>query len=102
MTKASAVKKQLGFLKLLITLPSCKRKKVITHCNRGQIDALCEIVMNFLNQNLTKNRDIIRSLKPFRKILHQLILKKTPLKNKKKILVSKRGSGRCTGSNDGR
>ena len=93
MSKGSCVEKQLGFIKLLVSLPCCKRKKIIAHCKKPQIEALCEIVMNFLRKNITNDKNIIKKLKPLRRVLHKLILKKTPISLKKKIFTSKRGAG---------
>ena len=93
MCKNSSVKKQLSFIKLLLALPCSKRGRIIKQCRRPQIEAISEIVLNFLKQNLTSDKKIINSLKPFKGILHKLILKKTSLIKKKKLLSSRRGAG---------
>lgn len=93
MKKNSSVKKQLGFIRLLLSIPCSKRGKVIKHCKKPQIDALSEIVLNFLKRNLTKNKKVIKTLSPLKKILHTITLKKTPTAKKKKIFSSSRGAG---------
>ena len=93
MCKESSLKKQLGFINLLLGLPPSKRSKIINHCRKQQLDAISEIILNFLNRNLTRDPSIIQALKPHKKSLHKLILKKFPLTKKKKILSSKRGAG---------
>ena len=94
--KNSAVKKRLGFIQLLLGVPPAKRSKILLQCGKPEIDALCEIICNFLNRNLTTDSKIIKKLRTHKCLLRSLVLKRTTLKNKKKILASKRGAGIIT------
>ena len=94
--KKSAVKKRLGFIQLLLGVPASKRSKILLQCGKPEINAICEIVSNFLKGNLTTDPKIIKKFKSCKCMLRTLILKKTSLKHKKKIISSKRGAGLIT------
>ena len=81
------------FLKYFSKLPQKGRIRVIPHLNRGHINAISEICQNFLKENLTKCSKVIRKLKPSKKQIKALALKKTSLRKKKQILQSRAGGG---------
>ena len=81
------------FLKYFSKLPQNRRKRVIPTLNKGQINVISEICQNFLKENLTSCPKIIKKLKPSKKQIKAIALKKTPLYKKKQILQSRSGGG---------
>ena len=93
MCRKSKLREQIGFIKLLKSIPSKTRYKLIQQCQRKHLDAIPEIVLNFLKNKLTKSKSIISKLRPFRNLLRKLAMKRTSLRTKKRILSSQRGAG---------
>ena len=89
----SEIFKEKDFLKYFFSLSPSRRKQLITKLGRSQLNSLSEIFSNVLRGNLTRgnNKGLIKTLYPFKKSIRQLALKKTSLKEKRRILASKRG-----------
>ena len=93
MCEKSSVRKQIAFLKLLFAIPNSRRSKLLKECKRPQVDAISEIIVNFLRRNLTRDVNIIKKLEPYKDLVRKLALKRPSISSKKKILASKRGAG---------
>ena len=91
MCHESRVQQQLPFLRYVESLPTKAKCKIISKCKSPQINAISEIAYNFLKANLTDNRKVISKLKPYKKLIKILSLKKTSLKKKRNILKSPKG-----------
>lgn len=81
------------FIIFLNSLPAEKRKRIIDHLQRKQINSISEICSNFLKKRLTTNKNIIKKASKYKKELRKIALKATPLKTKIKVLTSNRGAG---------
>ena len=81
------------FIIFLNGLPAEKRKKIIDHLQRKQINSISEICSNFLKKRLTLSKDTIKKASKYKKELRKIALKATPIKKKIKILASNRGGG---------
>ena len=81
------------FIIFLNSLPAEKRKKIIDHLQRKQINCISEICSNFLKKRLTLNKNTIKKASKYKKELRKIALKATPLKRKIKVLTSNRGAG---------
>lgn len=79
------------FIVFLNSLPPKKRAKLVSVLKKTHLDCLSEIFSNFLKNNLTQDREIIKKLKKYRNNIRQVALKRTPLKVKKKNLSSQSG-----------
>ena len=56
------------------------------HCNKEFMNCICECAKNVLDGNVDLSALHKRTLKRHRALLHKLVLKKTSMRNKKKIL----------------
>jgi hypothetical protein len=58
------------------------------HCNRAFINCLCECARNIIKGNVPLSTAQLKALRRKRQALKQLVLKKTSLLKKKKIVQS--------------
>lgn len=84
------VQKHLELFKVLASCKKSLRKAIIDDSSREIINAICEIIDNFLHNNLKITSDQLLHLSPYKKTLRRLV-KKDTLQNKKKILNQKGG-----------
>jgi hypothetical protein len=84
------ISSQLDLLKVLAKSKTKVRQAIIINADRKLIMAICEIVFNVLENNLTLDESDLLKIKRYRFTLRKLI-KKTDLKEKKKILVQRGG-----------
>lgn len=89
--KIPRVIKQCGFIKLLCRLNEKSRKLLLQQCKSCEINALCEIVLNFLNKNVTQNKKIVAKLKKYKNMMREIAYKSTPIARKRSLFKSKRG-----------
>ena len=90
--RKSLCKENISFLNYINSIPSNKRKKVINFiANKNEINAIIEVVLNFLNKNLHCKKTLIRSMKKNYRYFDKLIDRKRNLSSKKKILTSPKG-----------
>lgn len=78
----------------LILLAGCHKKlrnSIISNCNKEQILAVIECILNVLNGNIQIDNTTLQKLRPFNKTFKKLLDKKTGLKIKRKIIVQKGG-----------
>ena len=81
------LKKYAPYLHLLHNCsPRARKSLVDKHCNKEFMNCICECAKNVLDGNVDLTDLHKRTLKRHRALLHKLVLKKTPMKNKKKIL----------------
>lgn len=76
---------------LLAKLSSEKRKKLIAVLKKKHIDCLAEIFLNFLKNNLTHDKGIVKSLHKYKEDIRKVVKKGVSTASKKKILRSQRG-----------
>ena len=82
------LKKYAPYLHLLHKCSSQARKSLVDkHCNKEFINCICECAKNVLDGNVDLTDLHKRTLRRHRaQILHKLVLKRTSMKNKKKIV----------------
>ena len=76
---------------LLAKLSPEKRKKLISVLKKKHIDCLAEIFLNFLKNNLTQDKTIVKSLNIYKEDIRKVAKKKESTVSKRKILRSQRG-----------
>ena len=76
---------------LLAKLSPEKRKKLIAVLKKRHIDCIAEIFLNFLKNNLTCDKGIVKSLNKYKKDIRRVAKKSESVTSKKKILKSQRG-----------
>jgi hypothetical protein len=78
-----------------VFLQKCKNKKnckhLVKHASSDELRSICECAKNILKGHVRLNQGTVTKLRPFKKHLHKLSLKKVSLKTKRKIL--QQGSG---------
>jgi hypothetical protein len=86
------VKRNFDYLRVLGNCKKKMLKAIITSSDKELISCICECILNCLNGNIKlKDKEIV-GLRPFKRIFRELLIKKKPLKRKKKILIQ-HGSG---------
>ena len=90
LTMSSKVKKNIGAIKDLSTVPRHIRAVIIDNGTRDLILALCEVIHNVLVGNVKLTPDEIGRLKRYKRTLVNIIDKKTSVK-KKKVLIKQHG-----------
>ena len=91
MPKQSKVKQHLPFLCTCFKSNGKQRKDMISHANKGQMEAIGEIALNLLKGNIVIPNSSFTRLKPHKSKLLYLTRKKPSLKQKKLVLNQKGG-----------
>ena len=68
--------------------------------NKNQLNALSEMVMNVMKQNVPIQPKTIQKLKRHKNVLQELRLRQTSLKRKREQLKKQTGRGFCQGLNE--
>jgi len=84
------LKSQLDLLKVLAKPKNKYRKAILMHADRELVHVLCEIIENVLHGNVKIPDHDKERLRRFKSTLH-LLIQKSSLKTKRKILVQKGG-----------
>ena len=79
------------FLSYFNRLNPKQQRQVILTLNKNHINAIAEVCKSFLDCRLTQDHKVIRKLKPSKKEIKAVILKKLPLYKKRKILQTRKG-----------
>jgi len=80
-----------NLITFLVKLSKQKRAKFIALLKKAQINTISEIFANFLKKRLTSDKKVIKKVSPYKAEIKKVAYKKTPLKEKLKVLVSNRG-----------
>ena len=68
-----------------------KRKKILVHLKKKQINTISEIFSNFLKRKLTLNKKIIKRASRYKKELRRIALKKHPWEKRLKYSLPSEG-----------
>lgn len=79
------------FILFFHSLSPRKRSKLISLLKRQHLDCLSEIFTNFLKNNLTQDKEIVKKVRKYKNDIRTISLKRTPKKEKVRILSSQRG-----------
>ena len=86
--------RQVHFLEsILKEAKANKRRDLIRHANKDQINAMSELTLNLLKNKLPIHPQHVIRLKPYRKQMRNLAKKSLSQKKRRDILMSQRGSG---------
>jgi len=84
---SQTLKKYASYLRLLHkSSPKARNALVKQHCSPEFVKCICECVKNLLVGNVELSPEHKRRLKHHKHSLRKLVLKKTPLKEKKRIV----------------
>src|SRR5277367_6170705 len=81
------VKRYSSFIKRIITAPEPIRKKLIKSSNLNIVKAICELLFNVLQKNITVNKSVLTQLKRYKKVLHKLLLETVGFESRRDILI---------------
>ena len=86
------IRRQKTFLKA-ITAAAYRnaRKDLIKHANKDQINAISEIVMNLLKNNVPVSPVTMARLRPYKHILRQIGNRAVSLKKRRQALIQQKG-----------
>ena len=88
------------FLESILREANAKRRQVmLDHANSDQINAISEMVLNLLKQNIPINAPTFNKLKRYKNVLRELRLRKNSVKRRREHLKSQTGSGFWQGLN---
>ena len=90
MSDLSNVKRNFDSLKMLSCCPKKLRNSILNGAPKDLIDTICECILNLLNGNLDL-KEIDKQKLDKHKFSLRKLLKRTSLKEKKKILIQKGG-----------
>ena len=90
-----------GFLQSLLREANAKRRNVMLDlANKNQLNALSEMVLNVMKQNVPIQPKTIQKLKRYKNVLRALRLRQTSLKRKREQLKKQTGRGFWQGLNE--
>jgi len=87
------IEKELDVFKYLISKYCTKenQKDVIKRAKGPLINKICECILNILNGKIKISSDEFEKLKPYKNLFRKLLVKKTKLKEKKRLIIQKGG-----------
>ena len=92
--------RQRGFLKSILNEAKHKeRQQQLNHANKDQINAVSELVLNFLKFNIPTPPHVIKQLAPYKKSLRDIAKRSHSVKRRKNILKQQTGGGFWKGLN---
>jgi hypothetical protein len=81
------VRRYSSFIKRIVTARINIRKKLLKSSNLAIIKAICELLLNILQKNISTSKLVIKQLKKHKKTIYKLLDKSTSLEAKKAILI---------------
>ena len=97
----SLFQRHRGFLQSLLREANAKRRNVMLDlANKNQLNALSEMVLNVMKQNVPIQPKTIQKLKRYKNVLQALRLRHTSLKRKREQLKKQTGRGFWQGLNE--
>lgn len=81
------VKNNINFLRVLCKCNKKMMKAIIHTSDKELITCICECILNCVNGNIKLSEGDLGKLKRFKSILRELLNKRKPMKNKKKLLI---------------
>ena len=86
------LKRQLPFLRSILNRANGNRRNdLLKHANKDQINAVSEMVLNLLKNNINISPVTMAKLRPFRKSLRQIGARSQSLKKRKRTLQNQKG-----------
>ena len=83
---STQMRRQLPFMRKLMRMSDRKRRALISICPKELMDCFCECAVNILKGNVPLTPRQMSKLRREKHNLRELAKKKTPVKEKKKIL----------------
>ena len=87
------LRRQLPFLRSMLQANGSKRQELLQHANADQINAVSELVLNFLKNKIPVTPPILAKLQPYKKVLRDLGRRRHSIKKRRAWLVRQKGRG---------
>ena len=88
------LKRQVPFLRsVLQEANQHRRRDLLKHANKDQINAMSEMTLNLLKNNIPISPVTMARLRPYRQSLRKLGNRRSSLKKRRRILQNQKGSG---------
>jgi len=95
------VKRHLPFLtSILREANGLKRHDLLKHANADQINAVSEVVLNLLKNNIPIPPSLMAKLRPHKKVLREVGRRKNSVKKRREWLMAQKWSGLFRGLHD--
>ena len=86
--------RQLPFLRSVLQEANrSKRQELFQHANADQVNAVSELVLNFLKNKIPVTPPILAKLRPYKKVLRDLGRRQHSVKKRRAWLVQQKGRG---------
>ena len=97
----SSFKRQPGFLRDVFKEANrYKRQELLERANADQINAVSEMTLNLLRQNIPVKPKTYQNLKRYKQVLREIGKKKNSVKRRRKLLMKQTGAGLWRGLNE--
>lgn len=94
------LKRHKPFLSSLLREANANRRKVmLDHAHKDQINAISEMALNLLRQKVPIHRELMARLRVQKRALREIGHRKNSLKRRKNHLINQKGSGFWKGLN---
>ena len=70
-----------------------KRQELLQHANADQINAVSELVLNLLKNDIPITPSVMQQLRPYKQVLRQLGARRQSVKKRRGSLMSQKGRG---------
>ena len=88
------LRRQLPFLRSMLQEANrFKRQDLLQHANADQINAVSELVLNFLKKKIPVTPPVLAKLQPYKKVLRDLGRRRHSVKKRRQWLVQQKGRG---------
>ena len=88
------LRRQLPFLRSILKEANrFKREELLQHANADQVNAVSELVLNLLKQNIPITPATMNQLRPHKNVLRNLARRQHSLKKRRQWLVAQKGQG---------
>ena len=84
--KSTRARQLLSVLRPINRMPKRKQKQFVSCCDKNTIHSICECAKNILVGNVRLRTIQLNKLKKHKTAIRKLVLKKTPLKTKRRLL----------------
>ena len=89
---AKRLKRQLPFLRSIISTANRNRRRdMLKHANKDQINAISEMTLNLLKNNIPISPITMARLRPFKNTLRRIGSRSVSLKKRRQALQSQKG-----------
>jgi hypothetical protein len=85
--------KQSSYHILRVLKAACPKLRtgIISNCDKGLVNDICECILNVLKRNINLTACSKRKLKKYKTVIRTLIDKRSPLSTKKRLIIQKGG-----------